>query len=217
MPKIVVLDDVLEVADILAAPLRREGYDVLTDLTSVDFERVLNFKPELIILGIHRRIGAFDRPIASMEEDVYGFKPLVDMEHYPAISVIPIILLSTGLNEQDIPTSINYDSFLTIPEDAPLYFPKVKELIETVKTRRKISEYICPNCGSRLTYTMKSARDLFCPRCHTTVVLVDDEHCLMTEPNSLETRPCKMALIRPHRGDTSDEAEARATSTDHDR
>lgn len=216
MHKIVVLNDVLEVADILAAPLRREGYDVLTDLTSVDFERVLNFKPELIILGVHRRICAFDRPIASLEEDVYGFKPLVDMEHYPAISVIPIILLSTGLKEQDIPTSVNYDSFLTIPEDAPLYFPKVKELIETVKTRRKISAYICPNCGSRLTYTIKPARDLFCPRCHTGVVLVDDEHCLITEPGSLTSHPGKMSTIRPHRGDTSDQAEARASSTDHE-
>jgi predicted CXXCH cytochrome family protein len=64
--------------------------------------------------------------------------------------------------------------------------------------------------------TIKPARDLFCPRCHTAVVLVDDEHCPMTEPGSLTSHPCKMSTIRPQRGDTSDQAEARASSTDPD-
>jgi Zn finger protein HypA/HybF involved in hydrogenase expression len=213
MQRVAVLDDVLAVADILAAPLRVAGYDVLTDLTSIDFERVLNFKPELIILGLHRRIAAFDRPIQRVEEDLFGIKPLQDMEHYPAISVMPILLVSTGLKEADIPTSVNYDSFLIIPEEAELYLPKVKELIETVKTRRKISQYVCPNCGSRLVYT-KSEKDLFCPRCHTTVSVVDDKHCLVTSPGLFESKPCEMAAIRPHKGDTSDQAEERATHSE---
>ncbi|MFN3429340.1 MAG: hypothetical protein ACK46X_05250 [Candidatus Sericytochromatia bacterium] len=211
MPRIVVLDDVLEVANILAAPLRGEGYEVMTDLTAIDFERVLSFKPQLIILGVHRRVEAFNRPIRQLEDDVFGFKPLVDMERYPAISVIPIILVSTGLQERDIPTTVNYDSFLIIPEDAKLYFPKVKELIETVKTRRKISKYICPNCGSRLTYTNRPAADFFCPRCHTGVVVIDERHCLITDPGAHASRPGDMALIRPREGDTSDQAQARAT------
>src|SRR5690348_6679200 len=96
MPRVAVLDDVAELADILAAPLKVEGFEVMTSLTSIDFEEVINFNPELIILGVHRRISAFDRPIGNLEADVYGFKPLVDMEHYPAISVIPILLVSTG-------------------------------------------------------------------------------------------------------------------------
>jgi hypothetical protein len=210
MRRVAVLDDVVEVADILAAPLRGEGYEAMTELTSVDFERVINFKPELIILGVHRRVCAFDRPIRNLEDDVYGFKPLVDMEHYPAISVIPIILISTGIKESDLPTTLNYDVFLIIPEDTPLYFPKVKELIDTVKTRRMISEYVCPNCGSRLTYTAKPAKNLFCPRCHTGVVVIDQEHCLISEPESHQTRPASMDLIRAHKGDTSDQEEARA-------
>lgn len=215
MPRVAVLNDILEVANILAAPLRGEGYEVMTDLTAIDFERVLSFKPQLIILGVHRKIGAFNRPIRSLEDDVLGFKPLVDMERYPAISVIPIILISTGLLERDIPTTVNYDSFLIIPEDATLYFPKVKELIETVKTRRKISEYVCPNCGSRLTYTTRPAMNFFCPRCHTGVVVIDDQRCLITEPGSHHSHPGDMALIRPHEGDTSDQAQARATHRAH--
>jgi hypothetical protein len=132
------------------------------------------------------------------------------MEHYPAINVIPIILISTGLEESDIPTTVNYDSFLIIPEDAPLYFPKVKELIETVKTRRMISEFVCPNCGSRLTYIVKPAKNLFCPRCHTGVVVIDHDRCLISDPESQESRPGSMDLLRPRKGNTSDQEEARA-------
>ena len=211
MHKIAVLNDVLEVSDMLAVPLRDKGYEVMIDLTSIDFERVLAFRPELIILGLHRRVCAFDRPIKNLEADMFGFKPLVDMEHYPAISVIPILLLSTGIKEQDIPTSINYDSFLTIPEEATLYFAKVKELLETVKSRRKISAHICPHCGSRLTFTAAPAKELFCPRCHTSVVLVDSAHCLVTEPGELHSRPYDLSFITPHQGETSDQAEERAT------
>lgn len=214
MHRIAVLNDMLEIADMLATPLRGEGYEVLTDITSIDFERVLKFKPELIVLGLHRRIRAYDRPIESLEKDIFGFKPLADMEHYPAISVVPIMLVATGVQEKDIPTSLNYDSFLTIPEDAPLYFPKVKELIETVKTRRKISSYICPHCGSRMTFTARHELNLFCPRCHTGVVVVDEENCLITAPGAPNAKPGKMELLRPSHGDTSDEAETRATKRD---
>lgn len=210
MRKIAVLNDVAEVAEILAAPLKGQSYEVMTAITSVDFERVINFGPELIVLGVHRRIAAFDRPIQNLEADVYGFKPLVDMEHYPAISIIPIILISTGLKESDLPTSLNYDSFLVIPEDTPLYYPKVIELMETVKTRRKLSAYVCPNCGSRMTYTVKPVRDLFCPRCHTAVVVIDEENCLIVDPGAHHSRPGSMAWLRPDQGSTSDQEEARA-------
>ncbi|MDB5098710.1 MAG: hypothetical protein JWM80_3131 [Cyanobacteria bacterium RYN_339] len=209
MSKIAVLNDVMEFANILAAPLKGEGHEMMCEVTSIDFERVMNFKPELIILGLHRRIDAFDRPIENIEADVFGFKPLVDMERYPAISVIPILLFTTGLKEQDIPTTVNYDSFLILPEDAALYFPKVKELIETVKTRRRISENICPNCGSRLTYTAKP-ENLFCPRCHAGVVIVDAERCLVTEAGEVNSKPCSMKAIRCRKGDTSNQAETRA-------
>lgn len=215
MRRVAVLDDVIEVADILAAPLREERYEVMTSLTSIDFEAIINFGAQLIILGVHRRVSAFDRPIRNLEADVFGFKPLVDMEHYPAISVIPIILISTGLKESDLPTSLNYDLFLVLPEDAPLYFPKAKELIETVKTRRQISQYVCPNCGSRLTYTQKPGKDLFCPRCHTAVVVIDSQHCLITEPGSHQSHPGSMDWLRPRKGGTSDQEEVRAKLRGH--
>ena len=210
MKKIAVLNDAIEVADMLAAPLRGQGYEVMTALSSVDFEAVLNFGPGLIVLGVHRRAAAFDRPIRSLDADVFGVKPLMDMEHYPAISVIPILLVSTGIKERDLPTSVNYDAFLNLPEDAALYFPKVAELLETVKTRRMISAYVCPNCGSRMTYTTEPARDLFCPRCHTAVAVIDEERCLITEPGTDRTHAGTMDMLRPHAGDTSDQEEARA-------
>ncbi len=198
MAKVVILDDLQETIEILAPPLRAQGHEVLTDVTPIDFERIMRFRPDVITLELYRKLEAFDRPIRNIEEDVIGFTPLVEMEHYPAISVIPIILLGSCLQEKDVPTSVNYDLFLSFPRDVKLYFPKVVEIAATVKGRRKISDYICPQCGSRLTYTKEWQADLFCPRCHTAVAIINDESCIArtSEGNPL---PCSMASLAPPR------------------
>jgi CheY-like chemotaxis protein len=214
MRKIAVLNDIPEFARILAAPLREQGYDMLTEVASIDFERLLRFAPDLIILCLNRRRNTFNRPLKSIEEDVIGFKPLVEMEQYPAINIIPILLVTTGLNEQDLPTTVNYDAFLTLPEDAHLYYSLAAELVQTVKSRRKISGFICPNCGSRLTFTVAPARNLFCPRCHTGVVIVNDDSCLVTKPDEVTGLPAPISALRLRPGETSDQA---ATRTKHQR
>ena len=210
MRKIAVLNDIPEFARILAAPLREQGFEMMIEVASIDFERLLRFGPNLIILCLNRRLKTFNRPLKSIEEDVIGFKPLVEMEHYPAINIIPIMLVTTGLNEQDLPTTVNYDAFLTLPEDASLYYSLAAELVETVKSRRKISAFVCPHCGSRLTFTVAPARNLFCPRCHTGVVIVDDDSCLVTKPDDVTGSPAPMSAIRVRPSESSDQAAARA-------
>ncbi len=196
MAKVMILDDLQETIDLLAPPLHAQGHEVLTDVSPIDFERIMRFKPDVITLNLYRKFEAFDRPIRTIEEDVDGYAPLIEMEGYPAIGVIPIILLGNCLQEKDIPTSINYDLFLSFPRDVSLYFPKVIEIATTVKSRRRISEFVCPHCGSRLTFTPHRQDDLFCPRCHTAVAIVDHETCIArsSEGNSL---PCDMSALRP--------------------
>jgi len=196
MAKVVILDDLQETIDILAPPLREQGHDVLTDVTPIDFERIMRFRPEIITLNLYRKVEAFDRPILTVEADVIGFTPLVEMEHYPAVSVIPIILLGNCLQEKDVPTSVNYDLFLSFPRDMRLYFPKVVEIAATVKTRRKISQYVCPRCGSRLTFTLNREEDLFCPRCHTAVAIINEKTCIARTTDG-ETIPCDVAALKP--------------------
>lgn len=196
MAKVMIIDDLQETIDLLAPPLIGQGHEVLTDVSPIDFERVMAFGPNVITLDLYRRQEAFDRPIQSVEADVIGFAPLVEMENYPAISVIPIILLGNCLQEKDVPTSVNYDLFLSFPRDVKLYFPKVIELAETVKGRRKISGYVCPTCGSRMTYSRARETDLFCPRCHTAVAIIDEESCLARNSEG-EAIACSMQMLTP--------------------
>lgn len=196
MAKVVIIDDLQATLDLLAPPLIGQGHDVLTDISPIDFERIMTFRPDVITLDLYRKPEAFDRPIRNVEADVIGFVPLVQMEQYPAIGVIPIILLGHCLNEHDVPTSVNYDLFLSFPRDVKLYFSKVAEIAATVKTRRKISEHVCPACGSRLTFTGDKREDLFCPRCHVAVTIIDGTSCLARDRNGSRVE-CTMEKLKP--------------------
>lgn len=196
MAKVAILDDLQETVDILAPPLVSQGHEVLTDIIPIDFERLMAFKPDLITLDLYRHERAFERPIQNIEADVVGFKSLVAMEQYPAVNLIPIILIGHCLQEKDIPTSVNYDLFLSFPRDIQQYFTKVEEIASTVKTRRRISEYICPVCGSRLTFTQNRTTDLFCPRCHTAVAIINQESCI-ARGNDGRKIPCSLDILRP--------------------
>lgn len=195
MAKVAIFDDLQEMIAILAPPLVGQGHEVFTDVSPIDFERVLEFGPEVITLDLYRDPQAFDRPISNIETDVQGFKPLVEMEKYPAINVIPIILIGNCLQEKDVPTSVNYDIFLSFPQDIKLYFPKVVELATMVKTRRRISEFVCPKCGSRLTFTKTPAVDLFCPRCHSSVAIIPGNGCIARDADG-KSIPCTMDLLK---------------------
>ncbi len=197
MAKVAVLNDFEVYAELLAGPLIRAGHVVMIELGPIDFERVLNFGPNVVSLGLYRKKYAFDRPIARFDADVVGYQPLEDMERYPAINVIPLILIGTGLQEKDIPTKLNYDLFLTFPDDLALYLPKVEELAAKVKTRRRISGYVCPSCGSRFVFVQRP-EDLFCPRCGTTVAMMDKTHCIVAVHGVGPMRTCTIAeLLAP--------------------
>ncbi|HBN09012.1 MAG TPA: hypothetical protein DD435_10320 [Cyanobacteria bacterium UBA8530] len=197
MAKIAVLDDFQALGRLLIGPLVFVGHDVRIWLSPIDFEEVLSWGPRLIKIVLYRKAAAFDRPIRNFEEDVLGFRPLLELEQYPAAQVVPIMLIGIGILERDIPTDVNYDLFLSFPADIDLYLSKTTELIEKVKTRRKISDYICPNCGSRLTFSKQPVKDLFCPRCHASVTIIENEGCIYQLPDASQPTPCTMEQLRP--------------------
>jgi len=167
----------------LAGPLVEAGHETFVETIPVDFERIVRFGPQVIVLGIRRQDRARGRAIEDPERDILGYRAMLEVENYPAFSTIPILILGSGLDEHEIPTRIRYDLFLSLPRDSDLYVPRVEELSRRVKTRRRISGYICPNCGSRLTYSLTPAKDFFCPRCHTVVALIEGEGALVRYPN----------------------------------
>lgn len=196
MSRIAILDDYEELGNLVASPLIKEGYQTMVETTPIDFEKLINFGPDVIDVHLYRREEAFDRPIRSVEEDVLGFRPLEEMQNYPAIGVIPIMLVGIGLRERDVPTTVNYDVFLTFPKDLKIYLPMIQELTTLEKTKRHISRYICPRCRSRMTYIREPIQDLFCPRCHTSVSLIEGDGCIANTENG-ESIPCSLETLTP--------------------
>ena len=200
MHKIVLIDDYVENSEAGASILRRAGYDVLalaTEFGPLDFDQLIAFDPKVLVLALYKRRIAFGRPVRDPHDDVLGFSILQQMEAYPAINVLPIILTGSCLNEDDLPTSVNYDLFLALPDDVKLLVPKAEELATKVKTRRRISELLCPLCRSRLTYLTRPD-SLFCPRCAAAVSVIDDEHCHAINGKG-DTIPCTVEMLRAPR------------------
>ena len=196
MARVAIINDHPQYLEMTAAPLRMGGHEVLTEVAPIDWERILNFGPDVVAFSLYRKPQAFDRPIHGTE-DILGWEALEQAEHYPAIQILPILLLADGLEEKDVPTSINYDGFLVFPRDFDRYVPLVEELASKVKTRRKISGYACPCCGSRLVFLKRPALDLFCPRCHTSVAIVDDHSIVYTPRGKEETTTGTLAQLAP--------------------
>lgn len=188
MARMVIINDFAEYAEMDAAPLRLRGHEVLIQVTEagrpVDFERVVDFGPGVISVGLYRNEQAFDRPIRSLEADILGYVPIRQMEAYPAIRVVPLLLLGHCIREQDVPTTLSYDRFLVLPRDIKHYVPNMEELATKVKSRRKLSGYVCPNCESRLVFTVND-HELFCPRCHTAVSVIDEQSSLVVDEQGI--------------------------------
>ncbi|HEY9898699.1 MAG TPA: hypothetical protein V6D00_05910 [Pantanalinema sp.] len=196
MAKIAILDDFLALARLTAGPLSVAGYDVRSWASPIDFDEVMDFGPDLIEINLYRNKTAFDCPIMNLEEDVLGFKPLNELKKYPAAHITPILLVGIGILEVSIPTDLKYDMFLSFPEDIDLYLPGVMDLTARKKGRRKVSGSICPKCKSRLTFTT-DAKNLFCPRCHTAVVIIDEKDCLFQSPGDDKATPCTTEVLAP--------------------
>lgn len=195
MARIVVVDDIEVFARMLAAPLKDAGHHVMVETMPIDFDRIVDFAPEAIVVGVGRQRNAIGKPIEEPERDILGYQALCLLEAYPALAIVPIALIGSCVLEQEIPTKLNYDLFLSLPHDGDLFIPKVKELALVVKTRRKLGAYVCPTCGSRMTY-VHSPDDLFCPRDGTAVAVIENEECRALGPNQ-KVIPCTMEKIRP--------------------
>lgn len=193
--RVAVIDETKAFADLLASPFEKRGIATLQECHPIDFERLVQFCPSVIVLGMGRREVAYDRPIES-EEDISGYQALAEIESYPAVHTVPILIVGSGLQERDIPTRLNYDLFLTSPSELDLYYQKVQELGSERKSRRKISRYVCPACKGRLTYTL-TEEDLFCPRCGTAVAIINQtDSCIYSRPGGVN-QTCSVAELKP--------------------
>ena len=178
MARVVVLNDHPDLIDMLGSPLVRAGHRVLDEASPLDLEEILRFGPDVLVVGVSRKPGAVGHPIPLPPEELWGYHAVVQLESEPVLALVPMIVVGVGVFEPEFPLKLPYDLFLTFPDDMRLYGAKVAELATLVKTRRKISGYVCPvpGCGSRLVYLREPVRDLSCPKCGVGVALIDAEH-----------------------------------------
>jgi len=184
MARIACLKDFHEYALMIGALAREGGHEVYVGNPPLNFEQLVDFNPQAIVIGLFRKRTAFNRPIEDLEQDVLGLETLRQLEDYPALRSIPLVILGNGIEENEVPTTLNYDLFLFFPDDMHLFLPKLDELTTKVKSRRKLSGYICPCCKSRMTYQGVHDQDLFCPRCGTSVAIIDEGvSCIARDPD----------------------------------
>ncbi|MNS41294.1 hypothetical protein D3C72_736440 [compost metagenome] len=197
MLNIVLLNDHPMVLKALEVPLTEAGHRVLADVSPIDWDAVVRFKPQVIVAGISRSREAAGRPIASPAEDVIGYRALMDLRQYPAITAVPIVIVGMGIVESELPVPTHYDLFLYFPDDMETFVPRLEEVTHTIKRRRLISGYRCPNpgCGSRLTYTREREHDLFCPKCGSAVAVLDDDHAIWRGPRG-QQEAARMGELR---------------------
>lgn len=55
--RVAILDDYKIFAEMLACPLQHEGISTLCEIQPMNFERLVQFGPDLLVLGMSRRKG----------------------------------------------------------------------------------------------------------------------------------------------------------------
>jgi CheY-like chemotaxis protein len=195
MAKIAVLNHHPIMARMFARPLEEAGHEVLTATPPFDVENLVDFGPRAIVVVLDRRVCAAARPVEDPERDLYGFEAIEALEAYPALQLIPILVIGNAVPEGEIATSTRYDVYLGLPDELDRYVETVACLIDKVKSRRRLSGYLCPICGGRMTYSRQPARDLFCPRCYTSVNLVEGEEALVVPRGTGRAVRCAVHLF----------------------
>ena len=82
VPRLLIVDDEVEHAEICAALLRRRGYQVAVAITGLDaMELAQSLKPDLILLDLHMPV-------------VDGFSTAANLHRHPDTHHVPIVFLS---------------------------------------------------------------------------------------------------------------------------
>jgi two-component system, cell cycle response regulator len=82
VPRLLIVDDEVEHAEICAALLRRRGYQVAVAITGLDaLELAHSLKPDLILLDLHMPV-------------VDGFSTAANLHGHPDTHHVPIVFLS---------------------------------------------------------------------------------------------------------------------------
>lgn len=122
MAKIAVVNDNPEVVTLVSFFVTQQDRQFLKLIGYTEHMRrsVIDFRPDVLVLPLHRTLASLNRPLGAYEEDVQGVRVLTLLSDTPELAHVPLILLGFHTTEADMPEAFRrqhrYDHFLSFPE-----------------------------------------------------------------------------------------------------
>lgn len=142
MAKIALIDDSPEIVALVAQALTVGNHEFLKQIGTSDFvlKRAIDFRPDLIVLPMHRRLETANRPIQDYRADVSGTSVLEMIVNEPTLKDVPIILFGFFTTEADMPEAyrrrVRYDDFLVFPTGLQELNPLISGRVGPAKGHR---------------------------------------------------------------------------------
>src|SRR5690348_6364892 len=111
MSRVAAIKDYIEFATMIGGLLKSAGHEVWAATPPVDWDALLNFDPDVVVIGFFRQRTAYNRPIENFEQDICGVATLEAIDDYPAIRVKPILAIGNGVEPHEIPRAFRFDAF----------------------------------------------------------------------------------------------------------
>lgn len=115
--KIIVIEDNHDILDMIEFILRDEGFDVLPSLNAEPLQRIATIQPDLILLD-------------DWLADGYGHVLCEEIKADSLTNHIPVVLISSVRNLQDIAAQCHADAYITKPFDIDYLIAVVKDHLE---------------------------------------------------------------------------------------
>ena len=122
MPKILMVDDEVQLIAMVQMRLEANGYEVITANDGEEgLAKAKSEKPDLIMLDV-------------MMPKMDGYKVCGLLKNDTRYSKIPIILFSARVqqDDKDVGVEVGADAYITKPFEPPVLLAKIKELLEKV-------------------------------------------------------------------------------------
>ncbi len=119
MPKILMVDDEVQLVTMIQMRLEANGYEVITANDGEEgLEKAKNENPDLIMLDV-------------MMPKMDGYKVCGLLKNDTRYSKIPIILFSARAqqDDKDVGSEVGADAYITKPFEPPVLLAKIEELL----------------------------------------------------------------------------------------
>lgn len=116
MAKILCVDDFVQYAEMVAMYLATKGkHQVKTEIVPFNLDEIRRYQPDLIVIGIVRKMEHVKEPITDFYTQVDGAKALRELLTNPETSGVPLVVASVAVQEVEVPRDLGYLAFIEVP------------------------------------------------------------------------------------------------------